>query len=235
MKPPDQNIPTNKIQSLFDAGEVSWKDVVKNLIFLAVIIGAIYVFTTRIGLENLRDKVAEAGAFAPLLIILLKATTIVVVPLGGTPLYPIAGALFGFWKGLFITLLGDALGSAIAFMLSRRFGKKILRYFMPKQHLPTIDKLVEQISQPKTFLKARLFFTGFPELFAYASGLTNVSFFTFLIVHVGIHAVPAGLLVIFGDLIVSGNILAVSISFAVSTLLAFAGIWWFHGSLTQGA
>jgi len=213
----------------------SWKDALKGIIFISIAVGGFYLLTKIIGLENLRERVSEAGALAPLLIILAKATTIVVVPLGGTPIYPLAGVIFGFWKGLAITLIGDALGAGIAFWLSKIFGRRILRYFMARGNAETIEKLITRMGEPKMFLKARLYFAGFPELFAYASGLTSVSFFLFLPVHVGVHAIPAGLLIAFGDALVSGNLTAIISAGLAGSMLAGLGIWRFHADLAKSA
>ncbi|OHA26126.1 MAG: hypothetical protein A3C06_03865 [Candidatus Taylorbacteria bacterium RIFCSPHIGHO2_02_FULL_46_13] len=213
----------------------SWRDAAKNLLFIAIAIGVAYWVTVEVGIDDVRASVAHAGVYAPLIIILLKATTLVVVPLGGTPLYPIAGALFGFWQGLGITLIGDILGSSIAFYLSRYFGRSILRFFMSSGQVPMVERLMEKMGERKTFIKAKLFFAGFPEIFAYAAGLTAVSFPFFLLVHIGVHAVGAALLVLFGEALVSGNTLAFIGVGIVSALLAFSGIWWFHADLKRSA
>lgn len=224
---------SEKIEPIL-SGEKSWRDVAKSIVFIAVAIGVAYFVTVSIGLDNLRLRVESAGIYAPLIVILLKATTIVVVPLGGTPIYPIAGALWGFWQGLGITLIGDALGATIAFYLSRFFGQKILHFFMSRQQMPIIEKLVLKGSEPKTFIKARIFFAGFPELFAYASGLTKISYPIFIFAHMSVHAVSASLLVLFGELLVSGNIKVMILAGLISSALAFAGVWWFHVDLTKG-
>src|SRR3989338_3324218 len=147
------------------ASKPSVKTVLTNLFFLAVPLGAVYFVAVHLGIDDLRVKVENAGVFAPLLVIILKATTIVIVPLGGNPIYPIAGALFGFWEGWLYVLLGDALGASIAFYLSRVFGQKILRYVMGRSQMPTVMKLLLKLSDTYTFIKARFFFAGFPELF----------------------------------------------------------------------
>ncbi len=213
----------------------SAKNVIKNLLFIGITIGVAYFVTVTIGIENVRQSVEKAGWYAPFIIILLKATTIVVVPLGGTPLYPIAGALYGFWKAIFITLIGDALGATIAFYISRFFGISVLHFFMSGDYLPMIQKIMERGAEPKRFWKARFFFAGFPELFAYAAGLTRVSYPLFIFAYISVHAIGASLLVVFGDLLVSGNIKAVIIAGTVSTLLAFAGIWWFKVDLQKAS
>jgi len=213
--------------------EPSWGDLLKNFAFIAVFVGIAYFVSVKFGIADIRRAVASSGIWAPLVIIVLKAMTIIVVPLGGTPLYPIAGAIFGFGKGLLITLLGDALGSAVAFAISKYFGKSLFAFFMPKQYMPIVEKLIDRVGEMKGFLKARIFFTGFPELFAYAAGFTKIPFWFFLPVHVGIHALPASLLVIFGDVIVSGNKMVLIIVGVVTSLLAMTGIWWFHLDLKR--
>jgi len=222
-------------EQIWEVSKPSWKDVVKSLIFIAIAVGAAYFVTVYIGIDNVRESVSAAGIFGPLIIIVLKATTIVVVPLGGTPVYAVAGALFGFWKGLGITLIGDALGSSIAFYLSRFFGRTIVSFLVPKQYWQMVERLVVKLGEPKSYFKARIFFSGFMELFAYASGLTKVRYPVFLSVHIGVHSIVAALLVVFGDLLVSGSKLVLVIAGIASALLASAGIWWFHADLKRSS
>ncbi len=213
----------------------SWRDVVKSVLFIALAVGVAYYVTVRIGIDDLRESVAAFGVYAPLVIIILKATTLVVVPLGGTPIYPIAGALFGFWQGLTITLIGDVVGSTISFFISRRFGGTILRFFMTREQVPIVERLVARVSEPGRFIRARLFFIGFPDLFAYAAGLTKISYPFFIIVHIGIHALFASLAVLFGDLLVSGSKLVIIGVGLLTSLLAFVGVWWFHADLKRSS
>lgn len=219
----------------FFTSKPSLGSVLANLFFLALTLGAVYLVAVYFGIDDVREKIAGAGVLAPLLVIVLKAATIVIVPLGGNPIYPIAGVLFGFGKGWLLTLLGDALGASIAFYLSRLFGQKILRFVMGRSQMPTVLRLLEELGDTKTFIKARLFFAGFPELFAYASGLTRVSFALFLPVYMSVMLVSSGLLVAFGDVILSKNMTVIVSLGLVSSLLAVLGVWWFHGNLKQGS
>jgi uncharacterized membrane protein YdjX (TVP38/TMEM64 family) len=229
------NVMMQTENELFLQQKPTWKDVTKNLAFIVIAIGLAYYVTVYVGIDDVRTKVLAAGAWGPFIIILLKITTLVVVPLGGTPLYPIAGAIYGFWPALFMTAIGDILGFTIAFYLSRFFGSTILRFFMSNQQLPMVYKLVDVVSEKKTFLKARVFFAGFPELFAYAAGLTKVSYWLFIVAQMAVHIIGAGLLVVFGNALVSGNLPTVIGTTVVLTGLAFVGIWWFHANLKKSA
>jgi uncharacterized membrane protein YdjX (TVP38/TMEM64 family) len=183
----------------------STKELLTSIFFLVVTIGVAYYVTVSVGVDTLRESVASAGWYAIALVITLKATTIVVAPLGGTIIYPIAGAVFGFWPGLALTLFGDAIGSTIAFFLSRIFGKSILKFFTAESQAGTIDQVLAMLDNKRKFAEARVYFAGFMDLFAYASGLTRIPYWYFIIVHMAVHAPVAALYVLFGDAIVTGN------------------------------
>lgn len=183
----------------------SVREVVRSLLILAVALSAAYYVTVYIGVDSLRTTVQQAGWYAVALIITLKATTIVVAPLGGSILYPIAGAAYGFLPGLGLTLIGDAVGSTIAFFLSRLFGTSILKFFTSATQLPTIQLVFDRLSTKAEFAKARVYFAGFMDLFAYASGLTRIPYWYFIVVHMAVHVPVATLYVLFGDVLISGN------------------------------
>jgi uncharacterized membrane protein YdjX (TVP38/TMEM64 family) len=210
------------------------KEVIKNLILIAVTIGVAYFVTVYIGLDGLQEKVRSAGIWAPLIVLILKITTIVVAPLGGTIIYPIAGALFGTGKGLLIVLLGDAAGSSIAFWISRRFGRGVLRYFTSRSQAPVIEKVVAQLGNRKQFIKARVFFSGFMDLFAYAAGLTTINFWFFLVVHMIVQSLFVILYVLFGDIFVSGNAWFIGLVPLLTSALALLGAWIFKLDLARG-
>lgn len=209
----------------------SLRDTIRNILIIIITIGIAYYLTVTLGLNSLREKVETAGVFAPVILVILKATTIVVAPLGGTIIYPIAGALFGFWKGLLLSLLGDAIGSSIAFWISRKFGRSVLHYFTGNGQIPMLEKVVEQLSDRKKFIRARILFAGFMDIFAYAAGLTKINFWFFIVVHISVHAVLVVLYILFGDLLISGKFTIVAIVGIFGTLLAVLGAWFFHSDL----
>lgn len=213
----------------------SWRELASSLFFLALALGVAYIVTVTIGIESLRESVTDAGWYAIALVVLLKATTIVVAPLGGSIIYPVAGAAYGFWPGLGLTLFGDALGSTIAFFLSRLFGRSILRFFTAASQASTIDAVLVELSDKAKFAKARVYFAGFMDLFAYAAGLTRIPYWYFIIVHIVVHAPVAALYVLFGEVLVSG-VWYVAVPFAlVVSLLALFGASQFTALTGKGA
>jgi uncharacterized membrane protein YdjX (TVP38/TMEM64 family) len=200
----------------------SVREALVSLVVVGLAIGVAYFVTVYVGVESLRASVQSAGWYAVALVLLLKATTIVVAPLGGTVIYPVAGAAYGFWPGLGLTLLGDALGSTIAFLLSRFFGASILHFFTAESQRPTIDAVLSKLTDKREFAKARVYFAGFMDLFAYAAGLTRIPFWYFISVHMAVHAPVAALYVLFGDMLISGAwYITVPVALVVSFLAIF--------------
>ncbi|OGG43872.1 hypothetical protein A2841_01050 [Candidatus Kaiserbacteria bacterium RIFCSPHIGHO2_01_FULL_48_10] len=210
---------------------------IRNLLFVTLTIGMAYVVTVSIGIEGLRNLAASIGIWGAFAVVLLKATTIIVIPLGGGPIYVIAGAAYGFWKGLLLTAVGDTIGFTIAFYLSRFFGRSILDFFVPISQTQQLERILEKSSTISALLKARIAFLSFPELFAYLAGLTSVSFPIFFLIQWGIHAPLSVILVFFGDAILRlmENPLYFIVGSVVISLTALIGGWWFHRDVIREA
>ncbi|MEN9604967.1 MAG: hypothetical protein RJB39_652 [Candidatus Parcubacteria bacterium] len=132
------------------------------------------------GEDRIRLMVESAGIWALVLIIALKALTIIIPPLSGVPLYLMAGSLFGVTNGLAFILIGDALGYSTAFFLSRYLGRQRLEKFMFKNETGTINKIVTRLSTVKGFIVVSCVFSFASELVAYAAGLSRLPFKYFL-------------------------------------------------------
>ena len=162
-----------------------------------VIVLVIFIISIKmIKSGELQSQVSAFGIFAPLLVLVLKMTTLVIAPLGGTPIYVISGALFGSFKGFLISFLGDILGSTICFFLSRRYGVRVLRFFAGPQNVEKVVNTVNIISSTKSFIKARFGFISMPELLAYAAGLSRINFWTFTVINAAFYA-PIDLVLVY--------------------------------------
>ena len=210
-----------------EASRMSRRELTENIFWLIVVLGAVYWFARFVGFEKIEEKVVALGIFGPLLLALLKASTLVFAPLGGAPLYPIAGALFGFSKGLAIMTTGDVVGASIAFWISRRFGARIAAYFLSKPGMRAAEDVLRYIGTTKGIVQARIFFAGFPEAVHYAAGLTAISYVRYMVINIAIGLVPTALLVALGGVLVertsAGALIGASMA---ATALGLGGAWW---------
>ena len=205
----------------------SEREIIQNLIWFLLVAAALTLLVHFIGFTNLQEKIAEAGIFAPLLIILLKASTIIFAPIGGAPLYPIAGAAFGFEKGFIFIFLGNIIGATVSFHISRFFGQKAAGRLLSKPGLQIANEIIQHLGTTSGLIKAHIMFIGFPEAVSYAAGLAPISFRKFMLIHTGMIVIPTALLTFFGEKLigVSDNLLIVMS--VLSAGAAFIGIFFF--------
>lgn len=175
-------------------------------------------------IEKIQVFVAKAGVWGPLVFILAKASTIVVAPISGSAIYPLAGAIFGFWKGFIYIFIGDALGSTIAFYISRLLGKKVTERFLGGGDFKYIGYIFEYLNSWRGLIEARIFFAALPEAVAYAAGLSKLPFWKFFVVQTTISIAPIAILVYFGSLLqISDNPIVVGFILVLGTVVMLIG------------
>lgn len=172
------------------------KEKVIEAVWLLVVTVLFIVSIKMIRSGELATQVASFGIWAPLVLVVLKASTLIIAPLGGTPLYLLSGALFGKVNGLLLALLGDVIGSTVCFYLSRIYGQKVLGFFAGPQNVSRIVKTVSLLGNTKSFVKARIGFISMPELLAYASGLSRIKFLTFSLINT-LFYIPVDIVLVF--------------------------------------
>lgn len=205
------------------------REIIKSATWLVFIFALVYVFARLVGLENLEERTRQVGVFGPLLLITFKAATLVFAPLGGAPLYPIAGAAYGFWQGMLYMLLGDFLGATTAFYISRIFGKRIATHFVTKHGMKAVEDVLHHLGSIKGYVYARFIFIGLPEAVYYAAGLTTIPYVPFILISIGIGIIPTTILVGFGNLITEySNTFLILAASTFAMFLSIGGSIWFY-------
>lgn len=176
-----------------------------NIIGLGLTLTVLLVLFFVIDIERIQSLVARTGVWAPVALVLLKASTIVIAPLGGSPLYPLSGLLFGFWPGLLYIEIGDFLGYSIAFWISRIFGTKFVARMLSDKEESMLARVIEHAGTPRGFLHTALTLFALPEALAYGAGLTRLSYVSFIAIIVPITAIGAILFVFIGSLLEAGH------------------------------
>jgi len=199
-----------------------WKECLI-LVFLVLMIFVIIKFSDVSVLESTID---ELGIFGPIIFILAKISTIVFAPLIGTPLYLIAGPLFGFKKGLFYVFIGDIIGHILCFFISRFFGRPIVKHLVLKKGMHKIDEILKRLENWKGHAIVRLLFSWVPEFVSYALGLTKVPFWQFFLGLVLIWLVLAPLMVAVGMSFVNETVFQV-VSLTSVALALVTGVIYF--------
>ncbi len=202
-------------------------DIWVNAVVFFVALGSLFFVSRVLGPDTLRSWVEAAGVFAPLAFVLAKASTIVIAPLAGSFLYPLAGASFGLTKGILLGVIGDTLGSTIAFFISRRFGRPLAEKFLGNDS-GMLGQVLTMIGTVRGFFAARFILITAHDLLAYAAGLTRLPFMPFILIQVGASIIPTAILTglgssLFGDSGISfGWVFGAMMGIGVFSSLAFA-------------
>jgi uncharacterized membrane protein YdjX (TVP38/TMEM64 family) len=75
--------------------------------------------------EEFRAWVEGFGAWGPVAYVLALAAQVIVVPVPGTLFPPVGALAFGSWPAFALSLAGLALGSALVFLIARRWGRPL--------------------------------------------------------------------------------------------------------------
>jgi uncharacterized membrane protein YdjX (TVP38/TMEM64 family) len=179
------------------------------------------------GAQKFRAMVEGAGIWAPLVYVLLKASTYVIAPLSGTTVKLASGALFGVWDGMVLSLLGDTLGGTLNYWIARTLGRKGVSKFAGKKALHQVDATAERVGGWKVLLGARLLLSPIYDFISYAAGLARFSFTQFLLVTF-VGGIPISIVFAFlGDATVTnGGVMNVFIALSVILLLVSGLAYW---------
>lgn len=201
----------------------------KNVLWIAVILFIFYISIRVIGTEGIHERVAAAGIYGPLILIIAKASTVVFAPLGGVPLYLASGTLFGFYKGLIYVLIGDFIGFTVSFYISRIFGKKVASYFLSQKGMEAVKEVIIHMGTKRGLIQSCLVFIGFPEAVSYGAGLTKIPYIKTIPVMLAIEAIPVAILVGLGKAAITnfGTSSLIIINIIVF-LVVFFGVFWLH-------
>lgn len=121
---------------------------------------------------ELRAFVRQFGSLGPL-VVGLQAMQVVVAPIPGQILAVVAGYLFGAWWGTVYNMIGITIGSAVAFWLSRRFGRAYVEATIHDDALSKFDSLDDD--HVRVLLFVSFLVPGLPDDFlCFAGGLTRV-------------------------------------------------------------
>jgi uncharacterized membrane protein YdjX (TVP38/TMEM64 family) len=157
------------------------------------------------GAARFRSIVENSGAWAPVVYVLLKATTYVLAPLSGTSLKLASGAVFGTWQGFLYTLVGDVFGGSINFWIARSLGRAGIKKAAGRRAIAQVDAMTSKVGGWKALLVARILLSTIYDFISYAAGLSSIRYAHYLVVTAVGGIPPALFFAAVGDASVSSN------------------------------
>ena len=179
---------------------------------VAVLAVGLYVLVSRYAgfitdAEALRTWLDQFGIFAPIVFIGIQALQVIVAPIPGQVVALVAGYLFGSLWGTVYSLTGVLIGSAVAFSLSKRYGRSFVESVIHEDVIERFDGFVDTVGIPGLF--AFVIIPGLPDdAICFLSGLTKWSLPTFIGV-IAVGRLPAYVLTVYaGGELASGRFLS---------------------------
>jgi len=168
---------------------------------------AFFLAIQAIGPEHLQEVVTSAGPLAPVVYVLLKAATLVVTPLSGTPLRLVAGALFGYWEGVALSVFAGVLGGSINFWIARRYGRSVVTRLLGAGTLARVDPMLDRLGNWKMLALARVVLAPLWDVLSYGVGLTRLRYRTYVSVAFFGDLIPTMILVGVGTSVMEVGVL----------------------------
>ncbi|MBP3395638.1 MAG: TVP38/TMEM64 family protein [Clostridia bacterium] len=160
----------------------------------------------------------ETGFGGRLIFVALMAAQVVLAIIPGHPFEIAGGYCFGALEGTLLTLLGAAIGSAAAFLLSRLLGAKAVSAFYSEEKIQKAAFLRAKERQSILTFIAFLI-PGLPkDMLAYLLGLTKMRFGTFLLIST-VGRFPGILIAVLGGAAVQSGSIATAVIFSVVVLI----------------
>lgn len=137
-------------------------------------------FVNRVGIDQVRANIDQFGIWAPLIVLLLRLTSIVIPALPGTAYSILAGTLFGFVEGLVVIALADFIACTMNFLIAKRYGRGIVQRLVGQHFMGKVDRLSHRYLEGNFFLLTGVLMTGLFDFVCYAVGLTRMTWRSFI-------------------------------------------------------
>lgn len=123
---------------------------------------------------SFREWMQGTGFLKYPLMVGIMALQVIIALIPGEPIEIVAGYIFGTWGGLFLCLLGTALGSVIIILTVRKLGMKFVTLFVQKEQIDNL-KILQNPKKRDAALFMLFLIPGTPkDILTYLSGLVPI-------------------------------------------------------------
>lgn len=171
----------------------------------------------------IHEKVEGYGIFAPLVYVGLHIAHIIFAFIPGEPVEIMGGVLFGTVPALFYSLLGILIGTAIVFLLVRKFGKPFVFAVFDEEKLNRF-KILQDEKRLEGLVFLLFLIPGTPkDLLTYFVPLTKINPTRYLLIAVFARIPSIITSTLLGSTLKDGRFMMSVIVFAVTALIAVIG------------
>ena len=151
------------------------------VVLLAVLVTLfIWRWLSSFSQEGFRDYIRSFGAWGWLVLLGLQFLQVFIALIPGELLETAAGYAFGPWIGTVLCYIGVAAASAVVFLLTKRFGIRLVEIFTSREKINQL-RFLKTEKRRDTLVFLLFFIPGTPkDLLTYFIGLTDMKLSNFL-------------------------------------------------------
>ena len=174
--------------------------------------------------DDFRDYIRSFGALGPLVLLGLQILQVFIALIPGEIVESAAGYVLGPWVGTAVCYLGIAIASILIFLLTRRYGVKLVEVFVSRERINEL-RFLNTEQKRNTLIFLLFFIPGTPkDLLTYFAGLTDIRLKTFLLLSL-IARIPSVITSTFGGhLLGQEHYVGAVILYGITGILSIAGI-----------
>ncbi|MBQ9780424.1 MAG: TVP38/TMEM64 family protein [Clostridia bacterium] len=194
-------------------------------VFLVLTVVLIILFREYLSdAEKVRALVSENYFLGALCLLLICAVQVVVALVPGELVEIAAGYAFGAVWGTIICVAGMILGSIAVILLVRKFGRKFVYAFYPKEKMDNLP-ILRDPKKRNTLVLILFLIPGTPkDMFTYAIGLTDMSIPLYLLLTTFARLPSVVSSTVGGNAVGEKNYVAAVIIFVVTALVSGGGL-----------
>jgi uncharacterized membrane protein YdjX (TVP38/TMEM64 family) len=170
------------------------------------------------------------GAVSAWVFLGVQFLQVVVAPIPGQFMGLLGGFVFGFWRGLLLNVAGNAVGSLSAMLLTRFFGERVMRPFVPQPLQDKFDATIHRGGLANFFMLFLL--PGTPkDAICFMAGVTRLPVWKLMLANT-LGRLPGLMVLTFAGAAADADLLTVKLVFAGALALAF-GVWLFDEEIKE--
>ena len=174
--------------------------------------------------DDFRDYIRSFGSLGPLVLLGLQFLQVFIALIPGELLETAAGYAFGPWMGTLICYTGVGLASALIFLLTRRYGVRLVEVFASRERISQL-RFLNTERKRNNLIFLLYFIPGTPkDLLTYFVGLTDIKLSTFLVLSM-VARIPSVLSSTFGGhLLGEAQYTGAAVLYGVTGLVSAIGL-----------
>lgn len=130
--------------------------------------------------EPFRNWVEDRGTAGVVVFILVMAASVLFAPVPNAPIFIAAGLAWGPFLGTVYCMAGQTVGSGLAFLIARKFGRRHLPRLIGHRAARRLDSLVDNMGGRVVFWTRMMPGVNF-DWISYVAGMTSVPFRVFIV------------------------------------------------------